>query len=355
MKLRLLAGAATVAVMAASGASAAENGWYGAIDIGWHTQDNWEATNTFTAAPSGPLAYTAWTDDDLAIFSRLGYRVAPHWRVEGELGFRSSDITAFQTDGVFPGYGITQFNVGTTSVGTATAIAAALVTVGTVGTTLPAIPYTVFNVQGGGGINTPFAICGFDTVGNPPGNGIGPNSTQCNAPDGDFRHTTGIINVIYDFAPDAVINPFLGVGLGVDYAQMRLRGRFSLATGRQAFTSAAVTVGTTVYPAGTPLTTVVQAENAAGRTLVVPTGATVTGAFPTLQGATIDDDDWLLAYQGIAGLSWHATDRLDVDLIYRYMATSKGQFNVQSTGNIQPGAFSSEFADQSVSIGLRYS
>jgi len=226
--------------MAASGASAAENGWYGAIDIGWHTQDNWDATNTFTAAPSGPLAYTAWTDDDVALFSRLGYRVAPHWRVEGELGFRSSDITGFQTDGVYPGFGVTQ-TAATVALGTATVAGTTV--------TFAAIPYTIFAVAGGNGINTPFAICGFDTLGNPPGNGIGPASfNTCNAPDGDFRHTTGIINVIYDFAPDAVINPFLGVGLGIDYAQMRVRGRFSAATGRYSYTSSAVVLAAPPMP-----------------------------------------------------------------------------------------------------------
>ena len=275
MKLKLLAGAASVAVMAAaaSGASAAENGWYGAIDIGWHTQDNWEATNTFTAAPSGPLNYTAWTDDDYAIFSRLGYRVAPHWRVEGELGFRNSDITAFQKNEVFNGYGVANVNVNASTVTLNgqgfTAIAAS--------GTFPAIPYTTVIVTGGGGINTPFAVCRFDTLGNPPSPPIS-TSTPCDPPAGDFRHTTGMINVIYAFAPDRVINPFIGVGVGVDYAQMRLNGRFSLATGRFSYTSTAVTVGSTTFPIGTPLTTVIQAENAAGRSLTIPTQANTSGA-----------------------------------------------------------------------------
>src|SRR3569833_2573129 len=105
MKLRLLAGAATVAVLAASGASAAENGWYGAIDIGWHTQDNWEATNTFTAAPSGPLAYTAWSDDDIALFSRLGGRGAPRGRGGGGRGGRGAGGAAGRAGGGGPGVG----------------------------------------------------------------------------------------------------------------------------------------------------------------------------------------------------------------------------------------------------------
>ena len=51
MRIKLLAGAALAAVLAASGASAAENGWYGAVDIGWHVTDSYEMKSSFTAAP----------------------------------------------------------------------------------------------------------------------------------------------------------------------------------------------------------------------------------------------------------------------------------------------------------------
>jgi opacity protein-like surface antigen len=36
MKFNLLAGAALAAVFAASGASAQDTGWYGAVDLGYH-------------------------------------------------------------------------------------------------------------------------------------------------------------------------------------------------------------------------------------------------------------------------------------------------------------------------------
>ena len=72
MRIKLLAGAALVAVLTASGASAAENGWYGAVDIGWHVTDDQEFASSFVSPPSGPLNYHLYTDDDFAGFSRLG-------------------------------------------------------------------------------------------------------------------------------------------------------------------------------------------------------------------------------------------------------------------------------------------
>ena len=74
MKLKLLAGAALAAVFTASSASAVENGWYGAIDLGWSVPDTFEADSSNTTPPSGPLDYNFWQDDDWLIFSRLGYR-----------------------------------------------------------------------------------------------------------------------------------------------------------------------------------------------------------------------------------------------------------------------------------------
>ena len=130
MRIKLLAGAALAAVMAASGASAAENGWYGAVDIGWHVTDNYEMKSSFTSAPSGPLNYHLYTDDDFTGFSRLGYRVAPNWRVEGELGFRSGDITGFKNPGVYPGFGVTVTTGTIAAVGAAPAINYGVVTVG---------------------------------------------------------------------------------------------------------------------------------------------------------------------------------------------------------------------------------
>ena len=48
MKLKLLAGAAMAAVFAAGTASAQE-GWYGAVDIGWHMPIDFEVTSTNNA------------------------------------------------------------------------------------------------------------------------------------------------------------------------------------------------------------------------------------------------------------------------------------------------------------------
>ncbi len=93
MKTMLLAGAALAAVFAATGASAATVGWYGAADIGY----NWANTlNTRTALVNnlgqnvtvGHFAYSAAPMGDL----RLGYKFNSNWRLEGELGYRENGL-----------------------------------------------------------------------------------------------------------------------------------------------------------------------------------------------------------------------------------------------------------------------
>ena len=95
MKIRLLAGVATLALCAASGASAqsALSGWYVAGDVGYHTTDGVKATSSVNATDGSPYKWTFSADDDWAAFGRLGYRFTPNWRVEGEYGYRSGDIT----------------------------------------------------------------------------------------------------------------------------------------------------------------------------------------------------------------------------------------------------------------------
>ena len=38
----------------------------------------------------------------------------------------------------------------------------------------------------------------------------------CGAPDGDVTSWTLMGNVIYDILPDAILNPFIGAGIGVN-------------------------------------------------------------------------------------------------------------------------------------------
>jgi OOP family OmpA-OmpF porin len=99
MKIRLLAGVATLALCAASGASAqsALSGWYVAGDVGYHTTDGVKATSS-----TGASDWTFSAEDDWAAFGRIGYKLTPNWRVEGEYGYRSGDIRSVNGSGRSP-------------------------------------------------------------------------------------------------------------------------------------------------------------------------------------------------------------------------------------------------------------
>jgi OOP family OmpA-OmpF porin len=90
MKLQLLAGVAMAGLFAAGAASAEPNGWYGAVDAGYHKVDDLSALSQPNHHP-----FDIETDGAWAGFARLGYRFTPNWRVELEGGYRSAnDITA---------------------------------------------------------------------------------------------------------------------------------------------------------------------------------------------------------------------------------------------------------------------
>ena len=87
MKLKLLASVAAAGLFAAGAASAEPNGWYGAIDAGYHMIDDINAESSTTGANWNWEVNDVW-----AAFARLGYRFNPNWRVELEGGYRSGDI-----------------------------------------------------------------------------------------------------------------------------------------------------------------------------------------------------------------------------------------------------------------------
>ena len=62
MKLKLLAGAAMAAACVASGA-AARDGWYGAVDLGYHWPTEFKVTSSNNAANGSPYAWEIlWID-----------------------------------------------------------------------------------------------------------------------------------------------------------------------------------------------------------------------------------------------------------------------------------------------------
>ncbi len=83
MKVKLLAGVAMAGLFAAGVANAEPNGWYGAIDAGYHAAD---------VEMGGSTLADMDVDDDWAGFARLGYRFTENWRVELEGGYRPGDL-----------------------------------------------------------------------------------------------------------------------------------------------------------------------------------------------------------------------------------------------------------------------
>ena len=156
MKFKLLAGAALAAVFAASGASAQDAGWYGAMDLGYHWPEGIETEASNTAPGGARYNWEFSQDDDWAGFARLGYRLNPNWRVELEGGYRPGDISGVR--------------------GSVASLA---------------------------GLCTPGVV---RTAGAP----------NCGAPNGDVEAWSLMGNVIYDIAPGAALNPFIGAGVGIN-------------------------------------------------------------------------------------------------------------------------------------------
>jgi len=113
-------------------------------------------------------------------------------------------------------------------------------------------------------------------------------------PVGEYEVMSLMGNVIVDFIPDGDLHPFIGLGAG-------------LARGNLGATS----------------------------------GVTVV----------VDDDDSTWAWQAIAGATAKASDRVQVDLTYRYFQT--GDFDFTNIGSAGP--LSGSYNDQSVTVGIRYS
>jgi OOP family OmpA-OmpF porin len=85
VKTFILASSAAGALALSAGVAAAEpNGWYGAIDAGYHTIDDLELVSE-----TGPQ-FNFEVEDSWAAFARLGYRFNQNWRVELEGGYRNS-------------------------------------------------------------------------------------------------------------------------------------------------------------------------------------------------------------------------------------------------------------------------
>ena len=95
MRSRLLAGTASVVLLGLAGPAMADpDGWYGALDLGYHWQEDLGTFSEGNAPDGGPYNFNWSTESTWAGFARLGYRFNPNWRVELEGGYRPGDIDA---------------------------------------------------------------------------------------------------------------------------------------------------------------------------------------------------------------------------------------------------------------------
>ena len=141
------------------------------------------------------------------------------------------------------------------------------------------------------------------------------SAPTCGSPDGEIEAWSAMANVIYDFGfPGfASVTPFVGLGVG--------------------FVAVDVSVIGQVSNVATP----------------------ISATNPQFQNVVVDDTGYAVAYQGLAGLTFNATERLAIDLTYRYLRGYTIEFTATgSAPAVQPGEFTGSYDDQSLTLGLRY-
>ncbi|ADM08654.1 OmpA family protein [Parvularcula bermudensis HTCC2503] len=125
---------------------------------------------------------------------------------------------------------------------------------------------------------------------------------------GDITVTTLMANLYKDFPIDAAgrLRPFVGVGVGAAYVEANI-------------------------------------ENTIGSLPAVPSEP---------NSVSVDDEDYVPAVQGLAGLTLAFTEQLNVDLRYRYLWLSEGEFD----GFVNDGgaALAYEYDAHEITAGLRW-
>jgi OOP family OmpA-OmpF porin len=246
-----------------------------ALDAGYHTPFTIDA-HSFGAAPDGrPFEWNYKLNPDWSLIGRVGHRFAPHWRWEVEVGVREGNINSIASPGP----------------------------------------------EGPGGLSslrpqTPYQLCDHTTAPPPCARIERPSLNWAEAYDGMF-------NVLYDFAPERRLQPFIGAGVGFYHLQFDAHFYFSGVPG----------------PIG-PTNPATQQFQLGGSTV---------GRFTQA------------AYQGIAGISYRVRPRLDLDVTWRYIDAPKLRWNTLNdtpgltpTQGLQPHDFQGNAADMSVTVGLRY-
>lgn len=115
--------------------------------------------------------------------------------------------------------------------------------------------------------------------------------------DGEASATSLMANLFYDFHRNGRIRPYIGVGVGAAK---------------------------------------VEAEGVAGP-------------------ISFDDDDTVVAYQGLIGVAFDVTERLDLDVGYRYFtAPDVGVSGIFDSEGEEPFSFEGDYEHQAITVGLRY-
>jgi opacity protein-like surface antigen len=280
MALRLGASLAAAAMLAAPVVAAADPdlppehaGPYLALDLGYH----WPLTidaHSLSPAPDGQRYEWLYTlNSDWDAFGRAGWRFSPHFRVELDTGLREGNIHSITS----PGTGLNGLSAQRPQ--------------------------------------TPFQLCDL-TNAPPPCAKIGrPHINWDYADD-------GMINAIYDIAPNRRLDPFVGFGVGIYHLQFDGHYFFSAVPGP--FT-----------PTNPPMQTI-----------------QLGGSINRLTQA---------AYQAVGGVSYRLKRKLWFDVTYRYISAPVLRWNTlndtpgltQSQG-LEPHDMRGDSQDMSVTFGLRY-
>jgi len=131
----------------------------------------------------------------------------------------------------------------------------------------------------------------------------------CGSPKGSFEQTTVMVNLYYDILPESQFHPFVGAGFGLDSVKAKMLGQLSTS------------------PAG------------------------------TVSDLSMVGKDTVGAYQLLAGVAWALSDRLSLDVTYRYLDAGKAKFNagIEPNGGWEdPDTFTGKFSDQTLTVGLRW-
>ena len=251
-------GGAAVALLLASAAWAEPTGWYAAWDVGAHWDNGTPAAHSTGLKPNGLEAkWRLHTKTDWAAFGRLGYRFDPNWRAELEVGWRNGSLNSFH---------------GSAAQGPI------------------------------GGSGEPIGVCRTTSA-----------AGSCDTPRGYSDQLTGMVNLIYDFFPEASFHPFVGGGVGVDYNKARVGG-------------------------------IIRTQAGSG--------------FSSPEFFHAKGNKTHFAWQVLAGATFDLSEQWAVDLTYRGLGSHQTLTSVSiPTGGgapLQLGDFQHRTWDNTVTIGLRY-